>query len=44
MSSFAADARDNALADFFKAATELLKLCTPLLKAAVEERTGKRRT
>ena len=35
--------RDKAVADFFKSATELLKLCAPLLKAAIKETEDKAR-
>jgi hypothetical protein len=31
-------ARDNAIADFFRAATELLRLCKPLVETAIKEK------
>jgi hypothetical protein len=37
MSGNGQDTRDRAIADFFEAATELLKLCVPLIKQAVAE-------
>jgi len=36
MSDTASDARDRAIADFFKVATELLRLCIPLVKDAIK--------
>jgi len=41
--SDAGDARDKAIAAFFTTATELLKLCVPLVKTAVKEDEERRK-
>jgi len=41
--STAAAKRETAVATFFDAATELLRLCVPLVKASVEDEARRRK-
>ena len=41
MSEAASDARDRAIADFFKVLTDLARECVPLVKVAVNEQLKK---